>query len=532
VNELKLDFQQAICRLREKGWSGRAIARELRIDRETVSRYLRLEAKPANEVPAGSGPGKSSAEVAAPAEDSSSAASKPAKAPAGSAPGSRSYSARWEEKICAKLEAGLSAQRIYQDLVTEDQFAASYDSVKRFIRALERTQPLPFRRMESAPGEEVQVDFGQGAWVLMDGKRKRPHLFRLVLSHSRKGYSEVVWQQTTENFVRALENAFRSFGGVTHTTVIDNLRAAVTRADWFDPELNPKVRSFAEHYGTVILPTKPYTPRHKGKIEAGIKYAQNNALKGRTFESLTEQNQFLSHWESNVADTRIHGTTRQQVGHIFTTIEQAALSPLPSSIFPVFSEAPRQVHLDGHIEVAKTYYSVPPEYVRRQVWVRWDLRLVRVYNSRMEQIALHARQQPGRFSTDPLHIHSRKRSAIENGAQWLLDRARVLGLHSGTWAEAMMKHRGPEGIRVLQGFLQLAAKHVPINVEAAAELALAHGVWHLHDLKSLLKNPTTQDRFEFAQQHPLIRDLSHYQALMPDCFPSPTDNDQASETNP
>jgi hypothetical protein len=189
------------------------------------------------------------------------------------------------------------------------------------------------------------------------------------------------------------------------------------------------------------------------------------------------------------------------------------------------------VHLDGHIEVAKTYYSVPPEYVRRQVWARWDLRLVRIFNSRMEQIALHARQQPGRFSTDPIHIHSRKRSAIENGADWLLDRARVVGLHSGAWAEAMMKQRGPQGIRVLQGFLQLAAKHTPGDIEAATELAVAHGAWHLHDLKNLLQHPKTQEQFEFAQQHPLIRDLSHYQALLPDCFASDHENNHTTERN-
>jgi hypothetical protein len=91
-----------------------------------------------------------------------------------------------------------------------------------------------------------------------------------------------------------------------------------------------------------------------------------------------------------------------------------------------------------------------------------------------------------------------------------------------------MKQRGAHGIRALQGFLQLAAKHTPANVEAAAELALAHGVWHLQELKNLLQNPTTQDRFEFAQQHPLIRELSHYQALMPDCF-VPTEQNQESQ---
>ena len=148
-----------------------------------------------------------------------------------------------------------------------------------------------------------------------------------MLSHSRKGYSEVVWQQTTENFIRCLENSFRYFGGVTPTVVIDNLKAAVTKADWFDPLLNPKITAFAAHYQTVILPTKPYTPRHKGKIEAGIKYVQNNAVKGRSFGSLAEQNQFLLEWESGVADTRIHGTTRRQVAHVFDTIEKPKLLP-------------------------------------------------------------------------------------------------------------------------------------------------------------------------------------------------------------
>src|SRR5208337_2264188 len=161
------------------------------------------------------------------------------------------------------------------------------------------------------------VDFGQGAWVVEVERRRKTHLFRCVLSHSRKGYSEAVWRQTAETFIRCLENAFRHFGGVTATVVIDNLKAGVIQPDWFDPEINPKLEEFARHYGTAILPTKPAMPRHKGKVEAGVKYAQNNAVKGRRFESLAAQNVFLAHWERTVADTRIHGTTRQQVGALF-----------------------------------------------------------------------------------------------------------------------------------------------------------------------------------------------------------------------
>jgi transposase len=408
------------------------------------------------------------------------------------------------------LLAGLSAQRIYQDLVADHGFIGGYDSVKRFVRRLsQRTEP-PFRRMECAPGQELQVDFGLGAWVIEEGRRRRPHLFRAVLSHSRKAYSEAVWGQTSESFIRCLENAFRYFGGVPATVVIDNLKAGVIQADWFDPELNPKLEEFARHYGTVILPTKPATPRHKGKVESGVKYAQNNAVKGRSFASLAAQNSFLSDWEKNVADTRIHGTTRRQVGNLFEEVERPALQPLPVSLFPVFEEALRTVHRDGYVEFKKAYYSAPPEYVGRQVWVRQETRLLRLYNSRREQIALHALAEPGKFTTDPAHLHSRKRHIIERGADYLLDRCRMIGPLTGTWAEAMHQTRGLQSLRVMQGLLQLAEKHPVVELEKAASVATHHGTWRLRDLKRLLELPGNVVQLDFLETHPLIRSLDAY----------------------
>lgn len=284
---------------------------------------------------------------------------------------SRSRCEGHRDTILAKLEQGLSARRIFQDLRGEHGFKDSYQSVKRYVRKLGALHPAPFRRMESAPAIECQVDFGKGAWVEMEGgKRKRPWLFRIVLSHSRKGYSEVVWKQTTENFIRCLENAFWAWTGVTQTVVLDNLRAAVTKADWFDPLLNPKVEEFGRHYGTVFLPTKSYTPRHKGKIERGIGYAQDNALKGRSFKSLDAQNEFLRDWEANVADLRIHGTIKKQVKKQFLEVERKVLQPLPADRFPYFFEGQRTVHRDAHVEVSGAYYSTPPEYQGHQVWVR------------------------------------------------------------------------------------------------------------------------------------------------------------------
>ena len=117
------------------------------------------------------------------------------------------------------------------------------------------------------PPGEAQVDFGSGPRV-PDGQGRfhQTWIFRIVMSYSRKGYSESVHHQDTESFLRCLENAFRYFGGVPQTLVIDNLRAAVQRADWYEPELNPKMAEFARYYDTLVLPTRPYHPEHKAKV--------------------------------------------------------------------------------------------------------------------------------------------------------------------------------------------------------------------------------------------------------------------------
>lgn len=491
MNRLAVSLQQSIHTLHAQGWSARRIARELGLHRETVGRELRI-----------SKPAKVATGSAAEAE------AKPAKV----ATGSRSLCEPHRELITAALVQGLSAIRIHQDLVAEHAFAGRYNTVKRFVHVLSDAAPLPFRRIETAPGEEMQVDFGQGAPVIdpTSGKRRRPHLFRATLSFSRKGYSEVVWRQDTESFLRCLENAFRHFGGVAKTVIPDNLKAAVLQADWFDPELNPKLTSFAEHYGTVILPTKPRTPQHKGKVEAGVKYVQNNALKGRTFGSLAEQNQYLDQWEARVADTRIHGTVRQQVEALFTKQEQPALQPLPAGLFPSFHEARRSVHRDGYVEYKKAYYSVPPEHVGRQVWVRGEAKLLHIYTLLMRQIAVHTLVEAGRFATDATHVHPHKRNAIEWGGDYLLERCKLIGPHSGAWAAAMYGNRGPIGMRVLQGLLQLARKHPVGQLEQASEKAVRHSCWRLRDLRRLMEQGDQVVQVDFLQEHELIRDLSAY----------------------
>jgi transposase len=520
ANRLKMALAESIHTLYLRGWSQRRIARELGINRETVARHLSdllPASKPAN-APIGSGdvPDRS----------------KPANAPIGSEPalasslastgepGRLSECEPYRDQIREKLQLGLSAQRIYQDLVTERGFPGSYFSVRRFVHRLRAHTGLPVRRLESEPGEEAQVDFGTGAPLIgPDGKRRKTHVLRIVLSYSRKAYSQAVTRQTTENFILCLENAFHHFGGVPRRLVLDNLKAAVQRADWFDPDLNPKVRSFAAHYGIAILPARPYKPQHKGKVERGVGYVQDNGLKGRRFASLDEQNSFLLDWERTVADTRLHGTTRQQVGKLFTEVERGVLQALPLERFPFFHEGRRTVHRDGHVEVDRAYYSVPPEYLGRCVWVRWDARMVRVFNHKMDQIAAHPKHEPGRFSTDRTHIASEKITGVERGASWLLSRVRLIGPNSARWAEATIAIRGVQGMRVVQGLLSLTHRHNWAAIEQACHVAHGYGSYRLRTIRGLIdRQAPSQERFSFVTDHPIIRQLSEYDQFVHEAF--------------
>ena len=265
ANSIPMTTREAIKALKKRGYSKRKIARELGIHRNTVANYLG-EPPPGSE-PAEVSQGDSKCTISTTGSEADSRAdqSPVLRPPCGNEVGRQSHCEPYRKIIESKLEAQLHAKRIWQDLVDEHEFEHAYESVKRFVSKLKASDPKRIWRMECEPGEEAQVDYGT-TWVQLAGKRKKIHLLRVTLSHSRKGYTEAMPRQDTESFIRGIENAFRRWGGVPRLLVLDNLKAGVLKPDIYDPELNPKFAAFCQHYDVVALPTRPRTPEHKELI--------------------------------------------------------------------------------------------------------------------------------------------------------------------------------------------------------------------------------------------------------------------------
>ena len=229
--------------------------------------------------------------------------------------------------------------------------------------------------IETAPGEEAQVDYGDGPMVRdpHSGKYRRTRLFVLTLGYSRKSVRLLVFRSSSQTWAELHEKAFRRLGGATRVVVLDNLREGVLKPDIYDPTLNPLYRDVLAHYGAVALPCRVRDPDRKGKVESGVGHAKKTPLKGMRFESLAEAQAYLDHWEERWADTRIHGTTKRQVAAMFAE-ERPALLPLPIEPFRYYQYGERKVHLDGCVEVEAAYYSAPPGWIGRRVQVQWDAR--------------------------------------------------------------------------------------------------------------------------------------------------------------
>jgi len=523
-NALDHQEQQQICALGRLGWTLVRIQTATGIRRETISRYLKAagipvrgrgrpgeaRAKPAISPPASTDraahPANSSPEVSTDSAASSSAAPAPERAPSASA--CEPYRTLIEEA----LGRGRNAMAIWQDLVDDHGFTARYASVKRYVAVL-RTQTAPEARavILTAPGEEAQVDYGDGPMVRdpATGKYRRTRLFVLTLGYSRKSVRLLTWRSSAQTWCELHEEAFRRLGGAVRVMVLDNLKEGVLTPDIWDPTLNPLYRDVLAHYGVTALPCRVGDPDRKGKVEAGVGHAKKTPLKGLRFESLEAAQAYLDRWESHWADTRIHGTTKRQVAAMFTE-ERPHLSGLPVEPFRYYRYGVRTVHLDGCVEVEAAYYSAPPGWIGRQVQVQWDAQRVRLLAPPTGQLLReHARAPRGWH-----RIQDADRPRRTPGSTLAtLARATTAGPSIGVLCAHIHQHEGAAGVRRILGVLALAKKHGPAVVEDAAKAALEVGLPTYRFVRRYLERrpplPLT-----LRQIDPLIRQLTLYRDLI------------------
>jgi transposase len=519
-NVLDNDKQQQIRALGRLGWTLSRIQEATGIRRETVSGYL----KAAGIVVRGRGrPSESKAKAAITEEVSTDLGAKPAITREGvstdfvgpPSPGrapSASACEPYHEIIADALGRGRNAVAIWQDLVDDHGFPARYASVRRFVAALRGSAPAQARVViTTAPGEEGQVDYGEGPMVRDRDTRKyrRTRLFVLTLGCSRKSVRLLVWRSSAQIWAELHERAFRRLGGTVRVIVLDNLREGVLTPDIYDATLNPLYRDVLAHYGVIALPCRVGDPDRKGKVEAGVGHAQKTPLRGLRFETLEEAQAYLDRWETRWADTRIHGTTKRQVAAMFAE-EQPALGPLPLEPFRYYRYGERTVHLDGCVEVEAAYYGAPPGWIGQRVHVQWNDLHVRLLAPETGQLLREHLRAPRGWH----RLHDDDRPARTPASTVaLLARATTAGVHISAVCTSIHEHDGAAGVRRILGVLSLAKRHGPAVVDDAAKAALELGVPTYHFLRRYLERRLPAP-LTLRQVDPLIRQLTLYRDLV------------------
>jgi len=496
---LKSHLRITIETLLHKGATQREIARRTGVDRKTIRRYARLANSP-TPATGSQGDGRQTPPPRPPAPrppEHARSACEPHRA--------------WIEK---QVGLGRNAMAIYQDLVEQFAFPHRYNSVKRFVRSLKRSDPERFDVLETLAGEEAQVDFGRGAPTLTkSGKYVRPHLFVMTLKYSGKSFRKVVWKADQETWARLHEEAFRALGGVVTYVVLDNLKQGVIKPDLYDPELNPLYAELLAYYGTIADPCRVNDPDRKGTVENAIQHTQNTALKGRRFESLEAQNAWLAHWEERWAAPRIHGRKKRQVLALYAE-EKPFLKPLPPERFRFFKQATRTVDDAGLVQIDGSYYSALPAPLYQPITVRIYEHEVEILDERGEVLRRH--QKADRKGVFVLPEEDRLFNPSRETAR-LIGRVTKIGPASTELARQIFARLGRPGQRAIYALANLPRRYTREQIEAACATVLTLSTPSYQALRRVLERTavTAADSTPapLTQSGTTIRALDEYQAF-------------------
>jgi transposase len=474
MERLNMNYLRDLIHRVRSGESDRRIARDLGISRTTVRKYREWA------------DGKGYLQPSMPLPDDATLTAALGRAP--QPPRAASSVEPYQEVVQRLLDQGVEMTAIFQRLQDDHDYSGSYSSVRRFVRKVRPSEPEVVVRVHTAPGEEGQVDFGSVGQLYdpVSGRLRRAYVFVATLCYSRHQYAELVFDQKVPTWIALHRRAFESWGGTPKRIVPDNLKAAVAKVLVHDPVLGEAYRRMAQHYGFLISPTRPRTPRHKGKVESGVRYVKRNFMAGQEFLDILIANQRLKTWVRERAGTRKHGTTHQAPLYLFHEYEQAALLALPEAPFSLRQIKPVKVHPDCHVSIDKSYYSVPYTYVGQTLDAHISDRIVELYR-RQDLVATHPRSlEPGEWHTRLEHYPEHKAAYLQRTPAYCRQVAARLGPATSEVVETLLADRPLYRLRSVQAILRLEETVGAQRLEAACARALYFGDPRYRRIKDIL----------------------------------------------
>ncbi len=448
----------------------RAIARGVRVDRQTVADYVRLAVDIGIQR---EGPPPTEVQIA-----TLLARRRPGRPIVTETPSPEVVALQPHRETIRRWlgDDGLRLTKVHRRL-REQGVEISYSTLYRFARAHCAFHPaaVTVRVAEPLPGEVAEVDFGLlGLWTdPATSQRRRISGLLVTLGYSRYAFLWISLRQDLQAVLDGLEAAWAFFGGVPRRLVVDNLKPVVTRADRYTPVLDRVFFEYAQYRGFVVDPAVPRHATGKPKVERGIPYARQDFFRGEAFRDLAAMQVRATVWCRDLAGTRIHGTTRLVPRVVFETVEQPALLPLAPTPFDRPAWARCTVHPDHHIQFQRALYSVPTRYIGQLVDVRGDARLVRIYHQGVG-IKVHALQPPGGRATDYMDYPAERTPYALRAPDHCIARATAVGAAIGQFVTVLLRGTFPWArLRQAQKLLRLAERYGAERVNAACARALA-----------------------------------------------------------
>ena len=344
------------------------------------------------------------------------------------------------------------------------------------------------RMAETAPGEVAEVDFGRLGLVYDPAvdKNRVLHALIVTLARSRHQYVYTTYRQTAEALIAGIEAAWEFFGGITKRVVIDNMKAAVVKADRYEPIFNRIFLEYSAHRGFIIDAAPVRHPEAKATVERQVPYVRENFFAGEVFTNRDHAQKEAEKWCRDTAGLRIHGTTRKRPLVVFEEEEKQHLLPLSADRFDVPVWAECKVHPDHHIRFGLALYSVPHLYLRKTVSVRGDSRLVRIYFDN-QIIKVHPKMAKGKRSTDYADYPPEKSAYAMRDCDYYIRKGGENGEAQGRFMEALFIGDFPWArIREAQKLIRIAERYGASRVEAACNRALSFGLINVSRVEGMI----------------------------------------------